>query len=542
MFKKILLLLLSFVFYFIILGEICYSIVESLGKFTYPLDDTYIHMAISKNLVEYGTWGINPHEFSSASSSPLFTLLLALYFFLFGVNELAPLIINIIISLFLMYFVWDFFKNKISNLTVFFLLSSIIIFTPLPNMSIIAMEHILHALLSLLYIFILWKITSGECEKKNIISYVIISFFLPISRYEGLFLIIAGGIILLFKHKYKLSLLGFIAAGLSVSIFGIYFIYNGGTFFPYSVIVKSNLAEQNFWAKIIPFKSILENFIWKKGSRIYLICFIILIAFSLFTQFIIMFKKKKIDGVIYVIFAFLINLLLYISFAKFGWIYRYEAFIFPMVLSLFFYSAYQLYPFLTKKITLKKIILSSFIGLFLLYPLINLTKRSVFNYICIKRGAEEIYYQQYQTAKFIKKYYENQSVGINDIGYPSFLSNSYIVDMFGLGNKNIALSKKVSEEYLAKVIRTELEKKNVNVIFIYKHWFDPNVYKDYIEIGSWKLNNCCSVVANSEVSVYCISNDPKDLQYLIRSLKEFNKRDLPSRVNFIWNKSYDNLY
>lgn len=539
--KKILSLLSSFILYFIILGEMCYSIVESLGKLTYPLDDTYIHMAISKNLAEYGTWGINPHEFSSASSSPLFTLLLALYFFLFGVNELAPLIINIIISLFLIYFVWDFFKNKISNLTVFFLLSSIIIFTPLPNMSIIAMEHILHALLSLLYIFVLWKITSGECEKKNIISYVIISFFLPISRYEGLFLIIGGGIILLFKQKYKLSLLSFIAAALSVSIIGIYFIYNGGTFFPYSVIVKSNLAEQTFWAKIIPFKSILNNFIWNKWSRVYLTCFIILIAFSLFTQFVIMFRKRKIDGVTYVIFAFLINLFLYISFARFGWLNRYEAFLFPMVLSLFFYSVYQLYPFLIKNITLKKkMLLCLMMGLFLLYPLIRLTQRSVFNYICIKRGSEEIYYQQYQTAKFIKKYYENQSVGINDIGYPSFFSNSYIVDMFGLGNKNIALSKKLSEEYLTKVIRTELKKKNVNVIFIYKNWFEPNVYKGYTEIGSWKLSNCCSIVANSEVTVYS-SNDPKDLQYLIRSLKEFNKKELPSRVNFIWNKSYDNL-
>ena len=30
------------------------------GVFCYPLDDTFIHMAVAKNMALYGNWGINP--------------------------------------------------------------------------------------------------------------------------------------------------------------------------------------------------------------------------------------------------------------------------------------------------------------------------------------------------------------------------------------------------------------------------------------------------------------------------------------------------
>jgi hypothetical protein len=38
-------------------------------QFIYALDDSYIHLAIAKNLTRYGVWGLTPHEFASSSSS-----------------------------------------------------------------------------------------------------------------------------------------------------------------------------------------------------------------------------------------------------------------------------------------------------------------------------------------------------------------------------------------------------------------------------------------------------------------------------------------
>ena len=72
------------------------------GIFIYPLDDTYIHMSIAKNLALHNNWGISTNEFQSASSSILYTLLLSALFKLFSVNTLIPFIINLIAGIILL--------------------------------------------------------------------------------------------------------------------------------------------------------------------------------------------------------------------------------------------------------------------------------------------------------------------------------------------------------------------------------------------------------------------------------------------------------
>ncbi len=72
------------------------------GIFSYPLDDTYIHMSIAKNFAQNGTWGINAHQFSAASSSILYTILLAVLFKIFSANVLIPFILNAITAIILL--------------------------------------------------------------------------------------------------------------------------------------------------------------------------------------------------------------------------------------------------------------------------------------------------------------------------------------------------------------------------------------------------------------------------------------------------------
>ena len=51
--------------------------IGELGHFVYPLDDTYIAMAMAKNFAAHAVWGVTPYEFTSAASTPLYVLLLA---------------------------------------------------------------------------------------------------------------------------------------------------------------------------------------------------------------------------------------------------------------------------------------------------------------------------------------------------------------------------------------------------------------------------------------------------------------------------------
>ncbi|MBN2327748.1 MAG: hypothetical protein JXR73_11395 [Candidatus Omnitrophica bacterium] len=59
-----------------IIGFLAQILVMNHGVFCYTLDDAYIHLALSENII-HGHYGINPGECSSPSSSILWPFLLA---------------------------------------------------------------------------------------------------------------------------------------------------------------------------------------------------------------------------------------------------------------------------------------------------------------------------------------------------------------------------------------------------------------------------------------------------------------------------------
>src|SRR6266700_705744 len=61
------------------------------GSIVYSLDDPYIHMAMARSFAEHGVWGITPHGFTSSTSSPIWTLIIAVAFRFFGVHDWIPL-------------------------------------------------------------------------------------------------------------------------------------------------------------------------------------------------------------------------------------------------------------------------------------------------------------------------------------------------------------------------------------------------------------------------------------------------------------------
>src|SRR5580698_3142132 len=65
------------------------------GILAYPLDDTFIHMAVARNLAFQHYWGIAGHVFASTSSSPFYTVLLAAIFRVCGVHLIIPLLVNL---------------------------------------------------------------------------------------------------------------------------------------------------------------------------------------------------------------------------------------------------------------------------------------------------------------------------------------------------------------------------------------------------------------------------------------------------------------
>ena len=76
------------------------------GHFVYAQDDPYIHLALARTLAQHGVWGLSPEEFAPASSSPLWTVLLAIIGFAGGTGPWWPFALNVTGAV-LVVWVWD---------------------------------------------------------------------------------------------------------------------------------------------------------------------------------------------------------------------------------------------------------------------------------------------------------------------------------------------------------------------------------------------------------------------------------------------------
>jgi len=110
------------------------------GLLIYPLDDTYIQMAIAKNLARDGTWGVS-HQFANAGSSLLWPALLAASYALTGVNEWAPLALNIAAGVLLLVIAARVLAQHLPEPAVAAWLALLVFGIPLYHVARIGMEH-----------------------------------------------------------------------------------------------------------------------------------------------------------------------------------------------------------------------------------------------------------------------------------------------------------------------------------------------------------------------------------------------------------------
>ena len=75
------------VYFLLFIAELTFSVLRSGHHLVYPLDDTYITMAMAKHFAQHGVWGVTPFAFTSATSTPLYVLLLSAAYCLAGVAD-----------------------------------------------------------------------------------------------------------------------------------------------------------------------------------------------------------------------------------------------------------------------------------------------------------------------------------------------------------------------------------------------------------------------------------------------------------------------
>ena len=479
------------------------------GHFCYPLDDTFIHLSMAKNLALHGVWGINALEFSSASSSPLYTLLLATAIKLGFTNLWMPFLMNALFALGLL-FAADallrlFSLNTIAR-TIILLL--VVCFTPLTVMIASGMEHLLHAWLVLLFLRVAIPVITMEGTNwKGVLLAGIFAGLAVMARFESLFLLAAVMGLLLYRRKWLAIPSIFILGILPLLFFGYLSVRQGGHWLPNSVLLKGShlgggMAQlKQSLQEIIVYKltfgnntmvNLFTNQYFPEGAsslsgttllRLLLVMPVLLLWIKPQPS-----QEKTYNLARYLAVAFLIGGVFHLALAAVGWLFRYEAYL--VVLGLLAGGVLvSLQATAIKTRWRQRALLEKLVAVFAIaFTLAPIPLRAAGAYQNLPLACRNIYEQQYQMGTFLNEHYQHSTIAVNDIGAVSYLSNNYIFDLWGLGNNQVADGKmkgKYNADFLAQLSAAH----RTQVAIVYDAWFDAALLGKWQKIATWQISN-----------------------------------------------------
>lgn len=490
------------------------------GQIGYPMDDAFIHMAIARHLAEDGRWSVDLSPFTSASSSPLWTLLLAATFRLIGVRDWAALLLSLLAGAGAVLTAQRLLAASGRRLVRVILAILVVIFTPLPALGLTGMEHALHALLTAA---VLWKGSQFLAERQRSIrqnsGLWMLCALLPVTRYEGLFLSFWLILALLWQKRLRDALSIGLASGSLAAVYGWISLANGWAFFPNSVLVKSSVDLSSLTGLTQFLTQGIYNLLYTPA--LFGLILALLLAFAAGESLGLLNPAQRWRvGLFAGMFA------LHLQLAKVGWFFRYEAYlVFAGSLLLM-----ELFAILLKWLQnrpparftpVAAAVLT--LTLLLLLPIAYRGGNALSAYPLAVRNIHE---QQVQMARFVSRFYNGQTIVANDIGAISFYADISLIDVVGLANRQTGRWWQEGAWSPEKVDQLAREER-ASLAILYPEWFDlypkPD---DWVEVGRWQIAD--NIVCTSDtVSFYALS--PEQADQIAQKLRVFSS-ELPPTV------------
>lgn len=205
------------------------------NNFTFPLDDTYITMAVAKNIALHGVLGTSRFRFASATSCPGFLLLLAGAFRLTGPTEWWPLALSLGFGLLTLVMAWRLLGD-VGAIPGFLALMAIVLLTPLHVLGLLGMEHTLHLALSLAFLNVVgWILARRQFPSWG--ALLLTSAMVSV-RFEGLFMAAVACLLFLVQKQMRAAVALGIAAVAPVATYGVFSVLHGGYWLANSIALK----------------------------------------------------------------------------------------------------------------------------------------------------------------------------------------------------------------------------------------------------------------------------------------------------------------
>ncbi|RCK78344.1 MAG: putative membrane protein of unknown function [Candidatus Ozemobacter sibiricus] len=523
------------------------------GGWVYPLDDTYIHLAMARTLGQHGVWGITPAGFTPSTSSLLWTALLALGGAIGGHWEQLPLVFNLAIGLAMLALVanWLSRGSKQPIVLVGGLLAFLFI-TPLPTLAAMGMEHLLHLLLCLVFLRV-WekRYLANDAASGPGWKLLLLASLVPAVRYEGLFLVAAASLIAWFDGRWRWLLL-IPAAWVIIGGFGIWSMAQGWMFLPTSVLVKSALGSGLRPPGLFPwFKAFLDHV---AGSPELLVLMIWAgwtlcgITDGLFSPK----PTREYEAARLHAALFLLTALQHLAFAEIGYLFRYEGYLvgWGLVLCLRFYRywwwqvltmlffglmAYQLchrfrWPVPTGQGTRHWLAgLGLVIVVFLIFAPLGL--RGMKALPITVQASVNIHDQQIQMGRFVREgAFGPGAVAVNDLGAVAWLGDREILDVWGLATLEVAKAKRAGT-YGPALVEALANARQVTLAMVYPTWMQRfgGIPPSWTRIGSWTIADNV-ICGEATVEFYAVASAAAPL--IRRALGAFTP-NLPRTVKVV---------
>jgi hypothetical protein len=513
-------------FWIVALGMAALVVRMSQGRLVYVLDDAYIHLAMAKNFTLHGVWGVTAEAFTSTTSSPLWTLLLAGCFRVFGMHDSYPLWLNLIFGSALLVVSYRFLDRQVQSGWLKFTILTILLFiTPLATLALTGMEHVLHLLLSLLF---LWLAADRLADEKPASLHRRfwlggLALLMTATRYEGLFMVFVVCVLFLTCKRFVEAVILGIAGLLPVLGYGLVSLRQGWYFLPNSILLKGRLPDFSLEgvARLLGYTA-LEQLI--NHGVLLVLCTVVLAS----CVYALIRRQGKPDFKIYTALIYLGSLMLHLQFAQTGWFYRYEAYLVylgGLVTGLFIEDL--LVEIKRVQMPIKASLGYVPVVLLALVVAFPFADRAARAFLTTSQAMNNIYEQQYQMGKFIRDYYAGEAIAINDIGAVSYLAEPHLLDLWGLANLDVTRAK-MERVYSPEKIAELVDRDGVKIAIVYDMFFEETggLPASWEKVGEWRIpdNRVC---ASDTVVFYAVDASAK--AGLMRNLHDFQSQ-LPEDV------------
>jgi hypothetical protein len=492
------------------------------GHFVYALDDPYITMAMAKNLVRHGTWGVTPSSFSSSCSSPLWLLSVAATYAVFGVNELSPLVLNLALAALLLVVCHASWRAAGVAPTVIAIgLAALVFLVPLVPMAITGLEHPLHAVLSVAFVHQAARALGAPPARSRCRRLALLALLAVACRYESLFLVAPAA--LLFAHRRRFGEAAWLVAmaALPVLAYGLFSTAHGWTFLPVSILLKGQRPVAG-WPGVAGILGL--NAARALAPAPHLVAPIALGAAVLLAA--ARGKEGPLDAPRLMIAIAIVATLLHADFARVGNFFRYDAYLVALLVVALGAATPRLGQWLERAVragppyVIAAVAAIAIVAL----PLVNRGQAAQQQ---TARASSEIYRQQYQMGLFLRRFFDHRHVAANDIGAIDYLAAIDSFDLAGLGDIQVARAR-LAGRYDTRAIDRLTRAHGVELAILYDKWFEPfgGLPREWIEVGAWTLADTV-VVGGATVSFYAVG--PRLAGALTASLRAFSSQ-LPAGV------------